>query len=102
MTRVKGSVLPPQIGEDPWPARFTSRGFARAGPPRPPDSLPPRTPPITAERARNIARHYQALADHLTELGITRAAAIAMRDSKWWHARAVSLGRSDDAPPPGA
>jgi hypothetical protein len=48
-----------------------------------PFSLPP-APLMTPENARDIARDYKAWAAHLTEYGLTREPAVAMRDSQRW------------------
>ncbi len=63
-----------------------------------PFTLPP-TPLMTAEKARDVARGYKALATHLTELGATREATLAMRDSQWWLTYAIVLAKTTDDKP---
>ncbi len=60
-------------------------------------SLPP-TPLMTPAKARDVARSYMALADHLTELGVVREAALAMRDSQWWLSYAIALAQTREPP----
>lgn len=56
--------------------------------------LPP-IPLMTADKARDVGRSYKALADHLTEFGLPRQAAAAMRDSQWWLAYSIALAQTD-------
>jgi hypothetical protein len=60
--------------------------------------LPPQPPLMSAVKARNIARSYKALADQFEEAGDRLRATLAMRDSQWWMAYAISLSQT----PPGA
>ena len=60
--------------------------------------LPPQPALMSAVKARNIARAHKALADLYEEAGDRMRAALAMRDSQWWMAYAISLSQT----PPGA
>jgi hypothetical protein len=51
----------------------------------------PLPPVMTAEKARDTARAYKAMAIHLVEVGDTGAAARMERDSGWWLAYALVL-----------
>lgn len=54
---------------------------------------------MTAERARDVARSYKALATHLTELGVIREATLALRDSQWWLTYALVLSQTAGSGP---
>jgi hypothetical protein len=49
---------------------------------------------MSPEKARDVGRAYKAFADHLTEFGLAREAAIAMRDSQWWLAYSIALAQT--------
>lgn len=59
----------------------------------PPFMLPP-TPLMSADKARDVARAYKALGTHLTEMGLQREAALAMRDSQWWLTYSIALAQT--------
>jgi hypothetical protein len=56
-----------------------------------PPFFPPPTPLMSADKARDVARAYKALANHLTEFGLPREAALGMRDSQWWLTYSIAL-----------
>jgi len=58
----------------------------------------PQPPLMSAVKARNIARAYKAMADHLRSEGVTLEAAHNERQSQWWMAYAIALSQI----PPGA
>ena len=52
------------------------------------------TPPlVSAKQARDVARGYKALADHLAELRVVGEARQAERQSQWWMAYALALSQ---------
>jgi hypothetical protein len=51
----------------------------------------PHPPRVTAEQARDTARAYKALADHLEPLGDRAGARRAMTESQWWMAYSIAL-----------
>jgi hypothetical protein len=55
--------------------------------------LPP-VPPMTPERARDVARSYLALARHFDELRVPREAAAAQRSADTWFAYATTLAQT--------
>jgi hypothetical protein len=59
--------------------------------------LPP-IPLMTPAKARDAARLYNAMADHLTDLGLRQQAALAVRDSQWWLAYSIALAQTKEAP----
>jgi hypothetical protein len=57
----------------------------------------PTTPPIMdAAKARDLARAYKGLADHLTDLGVTGEAARNLRSSQWWMAYSIALAQTKE------
>lgn len=65
----------------------------------------PRPPLMTPEKARDIARSYQGLAEQFAETGAQRSHDRAMRDSQWWLTYALRLAhtaKDQDAPGQGA
>ena len=60
-------------------------------------SLLPTTPPMmSASQARDVARGYKGLADHLSQLGAAGEAARNMRSSQWWMAYSIALAQTKD------
>jgi hypothetical protein len=57
--------------------------------------LPP-VPLMTPAKARDAARLYKAMADHLTELGLRQQANVATRDSQWWMTYSIALAQTKD------
>jgi hypothetical protein len=57
--------------------------------------LPP-IPLMTPAKARDAARLYKAMSDHLTELGLARQATVALRDSQWWMTYSIALAQTKD------
>jgi hypothetical protein len=55
-----------------------------------PFMLPP-PPLMTAEKARDTARAYKALATHLSTVGYASEATRMERDSAWWLAYSLTL-----------
>jgi len=53
---------------------------------------------VTAEEARDTARYYKGMADHMRDLGASAEANRLERQSNWWLAYSVSL--ASDAPKP--
>lgn len=63
------------------------------------DYLLPETPPLmSAKQARDLARYYRGLAEHLRSLGVNGEARTLDQRSAWWMAYAVALSQI----PPGA
>lgn len=58
--------------------------------------LPPQVPLMTPQAARGIGRALRALSDSYTEGQMTRQAAVALRDSEWWLAYAITLAQTRD------
>lgn len=57
----------------------------------------PETPPLmNAARARDTARAYKGLADHLAGLGAKGEAASNMRRSEWWLAYSIALAQTKE------
>jgi hypothetical protein len=57
------------------------------------------TPPImSAEQARNIARHYKGFADHMASLGVRAEATRLERQSNWWLAYSIALAQTKEMP----
>ena len=55
----------------------------------------PRMPPLmTAERARDIGRLHQALAEQLEAAGGTGQAAREMQKAQWWLTYAITLSQT--------
>jgi hypothetical protein len=54
---------------------------------------------MSADKARDVARVYKALADHLTEFGLPRQAAVATRDSQWWLTHSIALAQTAGTDP---
>jgi len=48
-------------------------------------------PSLTPDKARDIARALKWLADNYADVSLTHQAEAALRDSRWWLARAVAL-----------
>ena len=64
--------------------------------------LPP-IPLMTPERARDVARSYKALADHLRDLGVIADATRAERQSQWWLNYSIALAvKPPESDEPGA
>ena len=66
--------------------------------------MPPRVPPMSAARARDVARAYEALANQLAESVVPQEAARALRDSQWWMTYSIALsqtkgGETPNTPP---
>jgi hypothetical protein len=55
---------------------------------------PPPVPLMSPDKARDVARAYRTLADHLTEFGLPRQAGIALRDSQWWLTYSIVLAQT--------
>ena len=64
--------------------------LSEALPPLPPSSVPIMAP----DKARGIARGLRWLAQSYTEAGMAREATIALPDSEWWLAYAISLAQT--------
>lgn len=59
--------------------------------------LLPTTPPLMdAAKARDVARGYKGLADHLAELGAAAEAARNRRSSQWWMAYSIALAQTKE------
>ncbi len=53
------------------------------------------TPPVmSAEQARDVARHYKGFAEHMTRLGARGDATRLERQSNWWLAYSVVLAQT--------
>ena len=63
-----------------------------------PPIVPPPVPLMSPEKARDVARAYRTLSDHLTEYGLPRQAGIALRDSQWWLTYAIALAQTKPGP----
>jgi hypothetical protein len=57
--------------------------------------LPP-IPLMTPAKARDAGRLYKAMSNHLTDLGLSREATIALRDSQWWMAYSIALAQTKE------
>jgi hypothetical protein len=62
-----------------------------------PFAIPP-VPLMDAAKARDVARAYKAWAGQLTEMGLTREAAAAARDSQWWLTYSIALAQTRGEP----
>jgi len=58
-----------------------------------PFALPP-IPLMTAEKARDTARAYQALAEHLHEVGSRLEAGRLERQAQWWLTYSIALAQT--------
>ena len=57
----------------------------------------PTTPPLmSATTARDAARGYQGLAEHLRQAGATAEAARLTRSSQWWMAYSIALAQTKE------
>jgi hypothetical protein len=57
------------------------------------------TPPLmTPEKARNLGRAYQAMAEHLSSAGVNREAARMERESQWWLTYSIALSQTPERP----
>ena len=55
------------------------------------------TPPLmSAEQARDVARHYKGLADHMRRLGARGDVTLLERQSNWWLAFALVLAKTKE------
>lgn len=59
-----------------------------------PFSIPP-VPLMTPQKARDVARGYQGLAQHLAELGVNTEAARLERTSQWWLTYSIALAQAN-------
>jgi hypothetical protein len=57
-----------------------------------PFGLPP-VPLMSAERARDVSCGYQAMADHLNDVGYLREAARLERQAQWWMTYSIALAQ---------
>ena len=55
--------------------------------------IPPQPPLMSALRARNVARAYKGMADHLRAEGLTTEANTMERNATWWIAYAIALAQ---------
>lgn len=62
----------------------------------------PHSPRVTAEQARDTARAWKAMADHLSSLPYVAGARNAMRESERWMAYSVALAQVPPPAEPGA
>jgi hypothetical protein len=63
-----------------------------------PFSIPP-VPLMEPAKARDVARAYKALAEHLTDLRVPADARRAEQQSQWWLTYAIALAQTKgDAP----
>jgi hypothetical protein len=49
---------------------------------------------MSPDKARDIARGLKWLAQSYTEAGMARDATVALRDSEWWLAYAITLAQT--------
>lgn len=61
----------------------------------------PQPPRVTADEARDTARLWKGMADHLTTLRDMAGARHAMQERQWWMAYAIALGQGTPPPEPG-
>jgi len=52
---------------------------------------------MSAEQARDVARHYKGLADHMRRLGARGDVTLLERQSNWWLAFALVLAKTKEA-----
>jgi hypothetical protein len=62
--------------------------------------LLPQPPRVTADEARDTARLWKGMADHLATLRDMAGARHAMQESQWWMAHAIALGQPTPPPEP--
>lgn len=56
--------------------------------------LLPQPPHVTGQQARDTARAWKGMADHLTSIGDAAGGRRAMQESAWWMAYAIALGQT--------
>lgn len=57
--------------------------------------MPPQPPPLmSATKARNLARAYKGMANHLRSEGLTAEANVMERDANWWLFYAIALSQT--------
>jgi hypothetical protein len=66
-----------------------------------PFTIPP-IPMMSAEKARDVARAIQGLANHLTEIGVPTEAARFERTSQWWLTYSIALAQTRKPDKPAA
>jgi len=59
----------------------------------------PQPPRVSAEEARDTARAWKGMADHLTAIRDTAGARHAMQESQRWLAYAIALGQPKQGGP---
>jgi hypothetical protein len=61
-----------------------------------PFMIPP-VPLMEPGKARDVARGYQAMADHLHEVGYLREATRLERQAQWWLTYSIALAQTKGA-----